>query len=201
MPPVSKRPAGFEARSPLWPIARLVSRALPHSRALRAALRLTAAALAPRQRLGAVGVVLDGEGRVLLARHALRPHVPWGLPGGWIERGEDPADGVRRELYEELGLRVEATALLRADRHGGGRRGTVPSGVPSGGGRAGDGPPGLTLVYACALAPGVTPADACVCSWELLEAAWVPLGEAHLRVRGFEVEAIAAAAARQVPAP
>ena len=148
-------------------------------------MRLAASVAAPRQRLGAIGVVLDGEGRVLLAKHALRPFVPWGLPGGWIERGEHPADGVRRELHEELGLRVEVGALLRADRHGTDRRG---------GGRPGDGPSGLTLVYACALAPGVTPADACVCSWELLDAAWVPIGEAHLRVRRFEVEAITAAA-------
>ena len=188
---MSKRPRELARRSPLAPIARIVGRALPHSRALRAALRLAASVAAPRQRLGAVGVVLDGGRRVLLAKHALRPHVPWGLPGGWVERGEHPADGVRRELHEELGLRVEVGTLLRADRHGTDRHVTNPD---HGRGRAGDGPSGLTLVYACALAPGVTPADACVCSWELLDAAWVPIGEAHLRVRRFEAEAIAAAA-------
>jgi ADP-ribose pyrophosphatase YjhB (NUDIX family) len=147
---------------------------------LRRALRLAASVWAPRQRLGAVGVLLDGEGRVLLAKHALRPHVPWGLPGGWVERGEHPAEGVRRELHEELGLRVETGALLRVDRHG------VASGDVSAS--------GLTLTYACALAEGVDRADACVCSWELLAAAWVPVAEAPSWVRSFEAEAIAEAA-------
>ena len=180
------RPPGFAPRSPLRPITRLMSRVLPHSRALR----LAAAVLAPRQRLGAVSMVLDDQGRVLLAKHALRPGVPWGLPSRWTERCAHPAKTVRRELYKDLGLRVEATALLRADRHGV---------VPSGEGPVGDGPTGLTLVYACALAPCVTPADAYVCSWEPLEAAWVPLGKAH--VSGSEVEAIATASARQQSGP
>lgn len=134
-----------------------------------------------------MGVLFDGDGRVLLAEHALRPHLPWGLPGGWTERGEHPAESVRRELHEELGIDVEVTALLCADRHGEGPSDASPS--------------GLTLVYACTLAPGVTPADACVCSWELLAAAWVPVAEARLRVRSFEIEAIAAAAARLPVAP
>ncbi len=34
------------------------------------------------------------------------------FPGGVIERGEDPADGVRRELMEETGYRCEELELL-----------------------------------------------------------------------------------------
>jgi ADP-ribose pyrophosphatase YjhB (NUDIX family) len=46
----------------------------------------------------------DGE-RVLLVRHTYgRPG--WGLPGGILRHGEDPARTTRRELREELGLEV-----------------------------------------------------------------------------------------------
>src|SRR4051794_21976938 len=31
----------------------------------------------------------------------------WTLPGGGIDHGEDPRDGLRREVYEETGLDVE----------------------------------------------------------------------------------------------
>ena len=45
------------------------------------------------------------DGRVLLVRHGYRPK--WGLPGGFLKRGEAPADGARREVAEEVGLRIE----------------------------------------------------------------------------------------------
>ena len=36
----------------------------------------------------------------------LHPQRPWGLPGGWIARGEEPAQTAEREILEETGLRV-----------------------------------------------------------------------------------------------
>ena len=36
----------------------------------------------------------------------------WTLPGGGLEFGEDPADGVLRELAEETGLEAELGALV-----------------------------------------------------------------------------------------
>lgn len=48
-------------------------------------------------------VVTDLDGAVLLLRHSYGPD-HWGLPGGGLGRGEDPACAAARELSEELGL-------------------------------------------------------------------------------------------------
>jgi 8-oxo-dGTP pyrophosphatase MutT (NUDIX family) len=50
------------------------------------------------------------DGRVLLAhRHPRRRHYPdrWDLVGGHIEAGETPAEAVRRECREELGVDID----------------------------------------------------------------------------------------------
>ncbi len=39
----------------------------------------------------------------MLLRHSYGPKV-WALPGGGINRGEDPEDAARREVKEELGI-------------------------------------------------------------------------------------------------
>jgi ADP-ribose pyrophosphatase YjhB (NUDIX family) len=61
----------------------------------------------------ASAVLVDDAGRVLLARRAFEPeHGKWDLPGGFLEAGEHPLDGLRRELHEETGLAVEPVELL-----------------------------------------------------------------------------------------
>jgi 8-oxo-dGTP diphosphatase len=51
-------------------------------------------------------VLLDAEGRVLLARRPKGRSLAglWEFPGGKIEAGEEPEDAVVRELREELGV-------------------------------------------------------------------------------------------------
>jgi ADP-ribose pyrophosphatase YjhB (NUDIX family) len=66
----------------------------------RAAVRFGA----PNYTVGAV-CVLEHEGEVLFL---WQPHrLGWSLPGGLLERGEAPADGVRREVAEEVGLDID----------------------------------------------------------------------------------------------
>jgi len=65
-------------------------------------LLITAKALWAPTALGVTGVVLDGGGRVLLARHSYM--AGWSLPGGGVDRGESPDAAVLRELGEEIGL-------------------------------------------------------------------------------------------------
>lgn len=71
--------------------------------------------LQPRYTLGAVGVLINTDGRILLVEHAFHPKTPWGLPGGWVGRGEDPAITVQRELHEELAINVDVGPLLLAE--------------------------------------------------------------------------------------
>ncbi len=69
----------------------------------------------PKFTAGAVGVVFNSQNQVLLVEHVFHPYAPWGLPGGWIDRNENPSHTVVRELQEELQLTVEAKILLLAE--------------------------------------------------------------------------------------
>ena len=66
----------------------------------------------PTPVLAAVVECVDREGRVLLARNAAWPGRFFGLITGFMEAGETPEDGIRREVAEETSLQVEALNLL-----------------------------------------------------------------------------------------
>ena len=52
------------------------------------------------------------DGRLLLARNAAWPAGMFGLVTGFMEAGESPEDGIRREVAEETALAVDALALI-----------------------------------------------------------------------------------------
>jgi 8-oxo-dGTP pyrophosphatase MutT (NUDIX family) len=60
-------------------------------------------------RPGATAAILDGD-KLFLTRRV--DNGEWCLPGGGIEPGERPAEAAEREVLEETGLIVRATALL-----------------------------------------------------------------------------------------
>lgn len=59
----------------------------------------------PSFSVGAMCCIEDGEGRVLLVRQPYR--AGWGMPGGFLKRGETPEACAVREVREEVGLDVE----------------------------------------------------------------------------------------------
>src|SRR5690606_22834784 len=60
----------------------------------------------PRFSVGAVGVVFTDANQVLLVEHVFHPYSPWGVPGGWVRRGEYSRDAVVRDLCEGVELGV-----------------------------------------------------------------------------------------------
>jgi 8-oxo-dGTP diphosphatase len=57
--------------------------------------------------------LMDADGRVLVAQRPSGKHHAglWEFPGGKVEQDEDPRGALIRELREELGIVVEASAL------------------------------------------------------------------------------------------
>lgn len=58
-------------------------------------------------------IILNEKGEVLLLDHVFRSSSSWGLPGGFMEHGESPEEGLRREINEETGLELDNLKILR----------------------------------------------------------------------------------------
>jgi mutator protein MutT len=57
------------------------------------------------------GVIVHNENKVLLAYR--KDTHDWGLPGGYMERGESAEETLKRELKEEMGISITSPSLYR----------------------------------------------------------------------------------------
>lgn len=60
--------------------------------------------------IGVFGIIKDQQNRVLLVLRTDKDW--WNLPGGGLESGETPWEGVVREVKEETGLNVKVERLI-----------------------------------------------------------------------------------------
>ena len=54
-------------------------------------------------RVSIKGIVVNGDGRILLSRE---DNGKWEMLGGGLDHNEDPVSGLKREIFEETGLKV-----------------------------------------------------------------------------------------------
>jgi 8-oxo-dGTP diphosphatase len=111
--------------------------------------------MAPSFTVGAAAVIERGDGSILLVRLVYRDG--WGLPGGLIKRWEDVDQCARREVREEVGLRIDlvgAPAVVVDSR-----------------------PQRIDVIYRARLSSGQDPADVPATSVEIREARWFPADE------------------------
>ncbi len=111
--------------------------------------------IAPGFTVGAMCFIERDDGALLLVRQAYRNH--WGVPGGLLKRGEDPAAAARREVLEEVGLEIEliGDASVQVDAE----------------------PRRVDLVYRARPAVGADPQTVQPCSPEITEVRWFPASE------------------------
>jgi|SRR6267142_7110140 len=77
----------------------------------RSLRRLYARVFNTRFSATAGAIVMDESGRLLLLKHVFRAGSGWGIPGGFIQAGEQPEEALRRELREEVGLELESAEI------------------------------------------------------------------------------------------
>lgn len=111
--------------------------------------------IAPTFTVGAVCVIERPDGALLLVRHAYRRR--WGVPGGLLNRGEEPETAARREALEEVGVEVETIG--------------EPAVVVD------PGPRRVDVIYRARLVNGLDPDTVRPTSVEILEARWFPADE------------------------
>jgi ADP-ribose pyrophosphatase YjhB (NUDIX family) len=93
-------------------IAKLLQRAPGIGYMAQAAYRLWQ----PWVTIGVVGVIYSATQQILIVEHVFHPKFPWGLPGGWMARSEEPEVTVQREVREETGLVITVVRPLAIAR-------------------------------------------------------------------------------------
>jgi ADP-ribose pyrophosphatase YjhB (NUDIX family) len=107
--------------------------------------------------------VVGGLPEILLSRRGIEPHKGmWDCPGGFLENGELPEEGLAREMKEELGIVIGKPRLftLGVDEY---PRDDVAEEARF----------VLSLYYRCDLPPGAAPSAAD----DVAEVRWFPLNE------------------------
>ena len=153
---------------------RTIQRLLTSFGPMKLLLRLAVRIFAPKNLVGVVGVILNDEGQVLLAEHVFRTRYRWGLPGGWVSRGEDPATALARELREELALEIEVGDVLLCRTEATVKRLFSPRSI------------GVAFMATTRGTPEVS-------SREILGTRWVPLESAGDELMPFQRDAVAIA--------
>jgi ADP-ribose pyrophosphatase YjhB (NUDIX family) len=67
--------------------------------------------LRPTKEVSVMAWIEDADQKILLVRQAAGLKL-WTLPGGKVKRGESLVKALKREVYEETGLRVQVGSLL-----------------------------------------------------------------------------------------
>lgn len=60
------------------------------------------------QLIGVYGFILNNNNELLIVQRAAHDSYPgmWEMPGGGLDYGESPKEGIEREVFEETGLKV-----------------------------------------------------------------------------------------------
>ncbi|XP_046634041.1 nudix hydrolase 8-like [Daphnia pulicaria] len=125
--------------------------------------------------VGAGAMVVNDKNEVLVVqeRYYKRPH--WKLPGGYVDPGESIATAVKREVFEETGIKTEFVSLV-AVRH-------LQSREKNPSARFGC----SDIYFVTYLRPVEGSTEIKMCPRELSDACWMPLKEYATHPLAFEV--------------
>ena len=98
-----------------WRVAAAIHRFPLIIRIVHSLWRLTR----PHFSAGVIGVLFNSLGEVLVVEHVYHMPPRWGLPGGYMDRGEDPKVTIAREMREELDLAVVVGPVVALERSDG----------------------------------------------------------------------------------
>jgi len=75
---------------------------------------IAARLIRPLFQVFSAAVIFNEKKQILLVKLTYQRFHPWGVPGGGLDYGEQPADAVVREIFEETGITVEVERFLLA---------------------------------------------------------------------------------------